>query len=124
LIESKSLLLSSPSQAHIYVSQNIIALEHRKERHVARMKVNPAPLHTAQLAIIGLSAAMSVAILGTAAHTLDVFNKQQSSNPWWLPLWPQHFDTHGTKALVGSSTTTFILCAVLLVLTFLPQVSK
>lgn len=87
------------------------------------MKVNPAPLHIAQLAIMGLSVAMSVAILGTAAHTLDVFNKQQSSNPWWLPLWPQHFDVHGTKALIASSTTTLVLCAAFLILTVIPQLN-
>ncbi|KAF2735640.1 hypothetical protein EJ04DRAFT_190243 [Polyplosphaeria fusca] len=87
------------------------------------MKINPAPLHIAQLAIFGLSAAMSIAILGTAAHTLDVFNKQQSSNPWWLPLWPQHFDVQGTKALIGSSTTTFVLCIAFIVLTVIPQLN-
>ena len=41
------------------------------------MKVNPAPLHLAQTVITGLVVAMSLAILGTAAHTLDIFNKQQ-----------------------------------------------
>jgi hypothetical protein len=65
------------------------------------MKVNPAPLHLAQTIITGLVVAFSIAILGTSAHTLDVYNKQRSTNPWWTPLWPQHFDTHGTKALIG-----------------------
>jgi hypothetical protein len=44
------------------------------------MKVNPAPLHLAQTVITGLVVAFSIAILGTAAHTLDVFNKQQVSS--------------------------------------------
>ncbi|KAF2183678.1 hypothetical protein K469DRAFT_727941 [Zopfia rhizophila CBS 207.26] len=85
------------------------------------MKINPAPLHLAQSIIIGLCAAMSIAIIGTAAHTLDVFNKQQSSNPWWLPLWPQHFDTHGTKALIGSAASTFVLSAIYLVFALIPS---
>ncbi|KAF2008902.1 hypothetical protein BU24DRAFT_87984 [Aaosphaeria arxii CBS 175.79] len=84
------------------------------------MQINPAPLHMAQAIIMGLSAAMSVAILGTAAHTLDVFNKQQSSNPWWLPLWPQHFDVNGAKALVGSAVTTLVLCSAFLVVALVP----
>lgn len=45
------------------------------------MKVNPAPLHLAQTVITGLVVALSVAVLGTAAHTLDIFNKQQVSLP-------------------------------------------
>jgi hypothetical protein len=85
------------------------------------MKINPAPLHMAQAIIIGLVCALSIATLGTSAHTLDVFNKQQSSNPWWLPLWPDHFDVHGTKALVGASTTTFVLSAVFLVMALVPH---
>ncbi|KAF2274668.1 uncharacterized protein EI97DRAFT_96390 [Westerdykella ornata] len=85
------------------------------------MKVNPAPLRTGQAALMGLCAALSVATLGTSAHTLDIFNKQQTSNPWWLPLWPQHFNVHGTKALVATSTVTFVLSAVFLVLALVPR---
>ncbi|KAF2120091.1 hypothetical protein BDV96DRAFT_486061 [Lophiotrema nucula] len=84
------------------------------------MKINPAPLHLAQTIVIGLSFALAVATLGTAAHTLDVFNKQQSSNPWWLPLWPQHFDVRGTKAIIGSATTSLVLSLVFLVFALVP----
>ncbi|KAL1592338.1 hypothetical protein SLS60_011416 [Paraconiothyrium brasiliense] len=87
------------------------------------MKINPAPLHLAQTVITGLAVAFSVAILGTAAHTLDVFNKQQTSNPWWLPLWPQHFDVHGTNALIASATVTLALSGVFLVMSLIPQVN-
>lgn len=85
------------------------------------MKINPAPLHMAQAALIGLCAALSIAVLGTSAHTLDVFNKQQSFNPWWLPLWPQHFDVNGMKGLVGASTSVLVLCAVFLVFALVPR---
>ncbi|KAH7389927.1 hypothetical protein BKA66DRAFT_414421 [Pyrenochaeta sp. MPI-SDFR-AT-0127] len=87
------------------------------------MKINPAPLHLAQAVITGLVLALSIAILGTSAHTLDVFNKQQTSNPWWLPMWPQHFDTHGTKALVASSVVTVVLCGAFLAASFVPQLA-
>lgn len=87
------------------------------------MKVNPAPFHMAQTAITGLVVVFSIAILGTSAHTLDVFNKQQSTNPWWMPLWPQHFDTHGTKALVASSVVTLVLSGAYLVMSFIPKLN-
>ena len=86
------------------------------------MKVNPAPLHLAQTVITGLVIVFSIAILGTSAHTLDIFNKQQTSNPWWLPLWPQHFDVHGTKALIASSVIALTLSSAFLIATFLPSV--
>ncbi|KAF2642130.1 hypothetical protein P280DRAFT_468572 [Massarina eburnea CBS 473.64] len=87
------------------------------------MKINPQPLHLAQTVLTGLVVAMGIAILGTAAHTLDVFNKQQSSNPWWLPLWPDHFDAHGTKALVASAVVTLVLSGVFLVMSLIPKLN-
>jgi ABC-type uncharacterized transport system YnjBCD permease subunit len=87
------------------------------------MKINPAPLRLAQTVLTGLVVVFSLAILGSAAHTLDVFNKQQTSNPWWLPMWPQHFDTHGTKALIASSVIALVLSSAFLVASFLPSVS-
>jgi hypothetical protein len=94
-----------------------------RDRNTSIMKINPAPLHMAQAVLIGLCAALSIATLGTSAHTLDVFNKQQTFNPWWLPLWPQHFDVHGIKALVGASTAVFVLSAIFLVFALVPRVS-
>lgn len=87
------------------------------------MKINPAPLHLAQTVVTGLVVALSIAILGTSAHTLDVFNKQHTTNPWWMPLWPQHFVTQGTKALIASSVITLVLSAAFLILSLLPKVS-
>jgi hypothetical protein len=87
------------------------------------MKVNPAPLHLAQTIITGLVIVFSICILGTAAHTLDVYNKQHASNPWWAPLWSQHFDTHGTKALIASAVVTLVLSGVFLVMSVVPKVS-
>lgn len=87
------------------------------------MKVNPAPLHLAQTVITGLVVVFSIAILGTAGHTLSIFNSQQTSNPWWLPLWPQHFDVHGTKALIASAAVSLVLSGVFLVMSLIPQVN-
>lgn len=87
------------------------------------MKINPAPFHLAQAVITGLVVVLSIAILGTSAWTLDVFNKQHLSNPWWVPMWPQHFDVQGTKALVASAVVTLVLCGAFLIASFVPQVS-
>jgi lysylphosphatidylglycerol synthetase-like protein (DUF2156 family) len=88
------------------------------------MKVNPAPLHLAQTIVTGLVVVFSIAILGTSAHTLDIYNKQRSTNPWWTPLWPQHFDTHGTKALIASAVVTLVLSSVFLIMSLVPKVRK
>ncbi|KAL1594036.1 hypothetical protein SLS59_009067 [Nothophoma quercina] len=85
------------------------------------MKINPAPLHLAQTVLTALVIVFSIAILGTSAHTLDVFNKQQISNPWWLPMWPQHFDVHGTKALIASSVIALVFSSAFLIATVLPS---
>ncbi|RMZ68637.1 hypothetical protein GMOD_00008363 [Pyrenophora seminiperda CCB06] len=87
------------------------------------MKINPAPFHLAQTIITGLVVVLSIAILGTSAHTLDVFNKQHLSNPWWAPMWPQHFDVQGTKALIASSVVTLVLCGAFLIASFVPQLA-
>ncbi|KZM20413.1 uncharacterized protein EKO05_0007021 [Ascochyta rabiei] len=87
------------------------------------MKINPAPLHLAQTILTALIIVFSIAILGTSAHTLDVFNKQQTSNPWWLPMWPQHFDVHGTKALLASSIVTLVLTSAFLVASYIPSLN-
>ncbi|KAF2124705.1 hypothetical protein P153DRAFT_370621 [Dothidotthia symphoricarpi CBS 119687] len=85
------------------------------------MKINPAPFHLAQAVFTGLVVVLSIAILGTSAHTLDVFKKQQTSNPWWLPMWPQHFDTQGTKGLVASSVVTLVFSGAFLVMSLVPK---
>ncbi|KAF1965416.1 hypothetical protein BU23DRAFT_489528 [Bimuria novae-zelandiae CBS 107.79] len=87
------------------------------------MKVNPAPLHLAQTVITGLVVAFSIAILGTAGHTLDVFNKQQTYNPWWIPVWREHFEVQGTKALIASAAVTLILSGVFFVMSLISQVN-
>ncbi|KAL6705591.1 hypothetical protein ACN47E_006538 [Coniothyrium glycines] len=87
------------------------------------MKINPAPFHLAQAIITGLVVVLSIAILGTSAHTLDVYNKQHATNPWWMPIWSVHFDTHGTKALIASSVVTLVLCGAFLVASLIPQLA-
>ncbi|KAG8630814.1 hypothetical protein KVT40_002433 [Elsinoe batatas] len=59
-----------------------------------------------------LSICLSLAVLGCAGHILHTYNTQRNGNPWWLPLWPQHFDDRGLKALIGGATSVVVLDAV------------
>ncbi|KAF4550763.1 Hypothetical protein D9617_16g015530 [Elsinoe fawcettii] len=59
-----------------------------------------------------LSICLSLAVLGCAGHILHTYNTQKNGNPWWLPLWPQHFDDRGLKALIGGGTSVVVLDAI------------
>ncbi|KAF2461796.1 hypothetical protein BDY21DRAFT_359851 [Lineolata rhizophorae] len=72
------------------------------------------------LVLVGLSIAFSICIIGTASHTLAVYNSQRDSNPWWMPLWPDHFDTNGTKSLIGSAVAVVLFDAIYLVVYLVP----
>lgn len=59
-----------------------------------------------------LAICLSAAVLGCAGNILHTYNAQKNGNPWWLPLWPQHFDDRGLKALIGGGTSVVVLNAV------------
>jgi hypothetical protein len=70
-----------------------------------------------------LSLALALAIDGTAVDTYRTFLRQRSvNNPWWLPLWPQHFDTTGTKTLIGASSALLLLNVALVAISIMPMV--
>ncbi|KAK1813632.1 hypothetical protein LTR12_011977 [Friedmanniomyces endolithicus] len=71
-------------------------------------------LRTPTLAFAALSIGLNLAIIGCAAHTLSIFNSEQSSNVWLLPLWPNHFDTRELHALLGTAAAIAVLNAVLI----------
>ncbi|KAF1986327.1 hypothetical protein K402DRAFT_355640 [Aulographum hederae CBS 113979] len=74
------------------------------------------------LAISALCFVFSIAVVGTAGHTLQVFNRQTAmQNPWWLPLWPGHFDTHGTSVLIGVGAAVLVFNGLYLLVTFVPR---
>ncbi|KAK0855941.1 hypothetical protein LTS02_010872 [Friedmanniomyces endolithicus] len=79
-------------------------------------------LRTPTLALAALSICLNLAIIGCAAHTLSVFNTEQSSNVWLLPLWPNHFDTRELHALLGTAAAIAVLNAVLILPLFVRAV--
>ncbi|KAF2104312.1 hypothetical protein NA57DRAFT_51145 [Rhizodiscina lignyota] len=81
------------------------------------------PLRTAQIVLAIISIALSASILGTAADTYRVYKQQSSGmNPWWLPLWPDHFDTSSTPALIGTGAAILILNLVFVVVSLFPRI--
>lgn len=81
-------------------------------------------IRLAQLTFATLSLLAAGAILGTAARTFHVFQSQRASNnPWWLPLWPGHFDVTGTKVYLGTSSVVILLSIIYLSLHLVPAVS-
>lgn len=74
------------------------------------------------LAIISIT--LGLAIVGCAGQTLRVFNSQQATNTWFLPVWPNHFDTSELRALIGTSAAIVVLNAVLAAALFLKSVRR
>lgn len=84
---------------------------------------NRQPLRLLSLGLAFLSICFSLAIMGTAGHAFSTYRMQTAANnPWWLPLWPGHFDVGGTKALIGAAAGVLILNGVFLAVCLLPKV--
>lgn len=81
-------------------------------------------LRTPTLALALLSICLSIGIIGTAGRSYAVFTTSQSSNPWFLPAWPNHFDLRELQALLGTSAAIVVLNAVLVVALFVASVSR
>jgi hypothetical protein len=81
-------------------------------------------LHLPLLALLALALIISIATLACAATTLNLFESQQSTNPWLLPVWRSHFDLRGLKLVVGTSAAIalFDLVAMLVVVLVAVQV--
>jgi len=82
-------------------------------------------LHLPLLALLVLALIISIATLACAATTLDLFESQQGTNPWLLPIWRNHFDLRGLKLVVGTSVpiVLFDLVALVALLLLATQVS-
>jgi hypothetical protein len=75
------------------------------------------------LTLAALSTMLSVAVLGAVGHSYHVFHIQKAANnPWWLPLWPGHFETTGTRALIGAGASVALLNGAYIVVSVVPKV--
>lgn len=82
-------------------------------------------LHLPLLALLVLALIISIVTLACAASTLRLFESQQGTNPWLLPIWRNHFDLRGLKLVVGTSAavTLFDLVDVVVLVVLAVQVS-
>ena len=80
-------------------------------------------LRTPTLTLSLLSICLSIAIIGTAGRSYYVFTTNHSSNPWFLPSWPDHFDLRELQTLMGTSAAVVVLNAVVVGCLFAAQVS-
>lgn len=82
-------------------------------------------LHLPLLALLVLALIISIATLACAASTLRLFESQQGTNPWLLPIWRNHFDLRGLKLVVGTSAAValFDLVGVVVLVVLAVQVS-
>ncbi|KAM0713709.1 hypothetical protein Q7P37_010671 [Cladosporium fusiforme] len=67
------------------------------------------PFPISLLALLPLALIFSTITLAFAARTLALFNAQQSTNPWLLPVWRGHFDLRGLRLVVGTSAVIVLL---------------
>ena len=92
----------------------------RTSFHPATIMVSRLRLPT--VAVAFLSICLSVAVIGCAGRTIHVFNNEQKSNEWLLPIWPEHFDTRELRLLVGTSAATIVLNSILVLTLFIAAV--
>jgi hypothetical protein len=67
------------------------------------------PITRSPLLLLTLSICLTISSLAISIHILSVFREEHASNPWWLPIWHAHFNTHG---LIASIVTSCIVIAV------------
>ena len=53
---------------------------------------------------------------------MGIFNKNQSTNAWYLPIWPAHFDMRELQTLIGTAAAICVLNAILAVALLVPSV--
>jgi hypothetical protein len=95
---------------------------------MGKSKFGRAPgksIRVVQFALTFLTAVLAVSVVGTAGHVFQTYKSQVSAkNAWWLPLWPHHFVTKGTKVAIGAGAGIVLLNIAFIVVAVLPRVSR
>jgi hypothetical protein len=61
------------------------------------------PITRSPLLLLTLSICLAITSLAISTHILSIFHAEHASNPWWLPIWHAHFNTHGLIATIVTS---------------------
>ncbi|KAI4747537.1 hypothetical protein E4T50_02221 [Aureobasidium sp. EXF-12298] len=65
------------------------------------------PITRSPLLLLTLSICIALSSLVISTHILSIFREEHASNPWWLPIWHAHFNTHGLLATITTSCIVF-----------------
>ncbi|KAG9840027.1 hypothetical protein KCU98_g9829, partial [Aureobasidium melanogenum] len=65
------------------------------------------PITRSPLLLLTISICLALPVLVVSIHILSIYRSEHASNPWWLPIWHAHFDTHGLIAIIASSSIVF-----------------
>jgi len=67
-------------------------------------------LRPLNMVFAGLGLGLSAAIVATEAHVYQTYKAQSAANnPFWIPVWPEHFQTAGTKTAIGTASVILLL---------------
>ncbi|KAI4748161.1 hypothetical protein E4T50_01567 [Aureobasidium sp. EXF-12298] len=62
------------------------------------------PITRSPLLLLTLSICLALPVLAVSTHILSIYRSEHASNPWWLPIWHAHFNTHGLIAVITCSS--------------------
>ncbi|KAI4728491.1 hypothetical protein E4T49_03848 [Aureobasidium sp. EXF-10728] len=65
------------------------------------------PITRSPLLLLTISICLALPILAVSTHVLSIFRSEHATNPWWLPVWHAHFNTHGLIAVIATSCVVF-----------------
>ncbi|CAD0106377.1 unnamed protein product [Aureobasidium uvarum] len=65
------------------------------------------PITRSPLLLLTLSVCLALPILAISTHILSIYRSEHATNPWWLPIWHAHFNTHGIIAVIITSCIIF-----------------
>lgn len=119
------LLCQSTSPSHSLADPSPSGRKAKNNPEDTMFRKRSSQLYLPLLALLVLSLIISIATLVCAAATLRLFDSQQGTNPWLLPIWRNHFDLRGLKLVAGTSAAImlFDLVGVVVLVVLAGQVS-
>ncbi|KAI5209556.1 hypothetical protein E4T39_00889 [Aureobasidium subglaciale] len=67
------------------------------------------PITRSPLLLLTLSICLALPLLAISSHALSSYRIEHALNPWWLPIWHEHFDNRGIIAVIVTSSIVFAL---------------
>lgn len=71
-------------------------------KHLQNPTMAVRPITRSPFLLLTLSICIALPSLAISAHILSIFRSEHASNPWWLPIWHAHFNTHSLMATIAT----------------------